>query len=437
MLDADTVLVRPLSEEDVDAALGGAGLGLVEQETIVGSETTRSEFLDHYCRHTLAFLEPGAAPPALDAFRYYNSGVVLGRRAELEGLSTWALASIDAAERPYLVGEHMIADQDYVQYWANGPAQGRTVALSWDWNHCEHWHEPFPRAGARVLHFSNFCNGLTSDAAARMRAARTANFDIVVVTHQSATALDRCLTELGEAAAHVLVVDNGSTDGTAAVAEQHGVRVHLIGRNLGYGAAATEGARLSDAEALVFLNPDCLASPTAIAAGLTALAHDGDGCVVPQLDEGGLARPGRQPGYTRLKLLADILHQQLGESRPVGLVRRLPGYDDVSWWWPHGACLFVRRDRFLELGGFLPDLFMYMEDVEFGRRLYRAGGQVTEAPVRVVHAGGTGSEIDRGERSRLLDEGRLAYARLTYGPAFERFLRLARRGARVWAGARR
>ena len=54
---------------------------------------------------------------------------------------------------------HMLADQDYLRLWTNSRHPGSCTTLAWDWNHCEHWDDGFPRRGARIVHASNFCRG--------------------------------------------------------------------------------------------------------------------------------------------------------------------------------------------------------------------------------------------------------------------------------------
>jgi hypothetical protein len=171
LLDADAVLVDRINRARIDAALGGRSLGMVEQTGIRGSGMTRAHFLAHYVNHTLAWFARGAQIPGLEDFRFYNSGVVLGRRTEFEGLVRWALSVIEARSgRPHQVGEHMIADQDYFQFWANSLHPGVCAPLPWFWNHCEHWDAEFPRRGALIAHFSNFCKGPDRRQVMRMRA---------------------------------------------------------------------------------------------------------------------------------------------------------------------------------------------------------------------------------------------------------------------------
>lgn len=171
-LDADVVLARPLRESDLRDALRGAAMGMVEQKGIRGSHMNRTTFLDHYVRHTLALLDPAAPAPRWEDFRFYNSGVVVAPRSTWEQLVSWALRTLIGIPGDHQVGEHMIADQDYFQYWANSLHPGSCRELPWYWNHCEHWDTSFPKRGVLFAHFSNFCRGPAENTPERMRALR-------------------------------------------------------------------------------------------------------------------------------------------------------------------------------------------------------------------------------------------------------------------------
>ena len=80
-----------------------------------------------------------------------------------------------------------------------------------------------------------------ADGAVRSAASRSA---AVVVNYESGPALARCVADLAAPGlAELVVVDNGSTDGSlaAAVAAVPGLDVVVPGRNLGYGAAVNRG----------------------------------------------------------------------------------------------------------------------------------------------------------------------------------------------------
>ncbi len=175
-LDADAMLVRRLSSADVENLLGHHDFAAVEQTTISGSSMSREDFLRHYRDYGLRFIDPHAKVPDLADFRFYNSGVVFGTRGAFERFVRWSLEKISESHTEHQVLEHMIADQDYFQCWANSIHPGSVRELPWCWNHCEHWDEGFPREGAAILHFSNFCNGPEAETAHRMKALRKAAF---------------------------------------------------------------------------------------------------------------------------------------------------------------------------------------------------------------------------------------------------------------------
>jgi hypothetical protein len=161
-LDADALFALPINAKNLIESLDNFQLGMVEQKTILGSNMSRIDFYNHYLKHSLPLIDPNQIPPVLDRFRYYNSGVVIGKTAEMYRLLSWAMKRInelEALEVPSQIGEHMIADQDYFQFWTNNINPDCCVELPWYWNHCDLWDNDFPNPEARIVHFSNFCLG--------------------------------------------------------------------------------------------------------------------------------------------------------------------------------------------------------------------------------------------------------------------------------------
>jgi len=191
------------------------------------------------------------------------------------------------------------------------------------------------------------------------------NFQAIMVTHQSAAVLADSLETLRHIpGVATLVIDNASTDGSAEIAGQLGAQVIRLDHNAGFAAAANEGARHAEADVLCFLNPDCLLDEATVSTAHSILRTRPKTCTVPDFDQPNGHVSGCQPGYTRRKLLADIL--ETNGWNPSGLIERLkahPSYHDGSWLWPLGSCVFIRRDFFKQLGGFDPCYFLYMEDV--------------------------------------------------------------------------
>ncbi|MCF8043815.1 MAG: glycosyltransferase family 2 protein [Desulfarculaceae bacterium] len=244
------------------------------------------------------------------------------------------------------------------------------------------------------------------------------NLSIIIVTYNSAGVIRDCLESLGPWAKHALVVDNASSDQTTELVRARGVRLLDMPGNLGFARAVNQGVRASKGQAVCLLNPDCLATPELFYLGLDALRSGEKLIAAPALDDHGQTVPGRQPGYSRLKLAHDLM--VLGWPCPQSLtwMPRLPGYHDRSWHWAHGACLFIRRDLFLSLGGLAINYFMYMEDVELGLKLHQAGGRVVELPYNMPHLTAQGAKVTDARRRWLLARGRLKYAAKHYGYIF-------------------
>jgi hypothetical protein len=167
-MDADALLVAELNAEHIIEQLGDYSFAMLEQTTITGSSNDREFFLKHYIDHTMKWFGDKTTPPAVAAFRYYNSGVVLSKADAMRKFLDWCHRVIENKPPHHRVGRHMIGDQDYFQYWANSLNPGQCRTLPWSWNHCEHWHDDFPRAGSVICHFSNFCNGPDEHTTGRM-----------------------------------------------------------------------------------------------------------------------------------------------------------------------------------------------------------------------------------------------------------------------------
>jgi GT2 family glycosyltransferase len=427
LVDADAVALGPIGEADLLAGLGGRGLAMAEQPGILGSEGGREALRQHYLNCSLAFLLPGETPP--ERFRFYNSGIVIGRRATWEAFLAWAGSIAVQRPRSATVGEHMIADQDYLQVWANNVEPGRTALLPWSWNHCDKWDADFPKQGARFAHFSNFCSGpevetiaamrrLSGVPQARLDPPADARLGIVIVTYNSAGSIGACLDMLAGLGHRVVVVDNASSDDTVAICRSAGAEVVVNDANLGFGAAVNLGVSRLATEAICLLNPDCLLTSAAVTAALTALDGDPESLLVPDmLDWRGNRESGRQAGYTAPRLVADIM-AGYGLTRLAGMIYGQEGVSDESWAWPIGACIFMRRSAFLALGGFDARYFCYMEDVQLGREASRSGRIVRSLPVAIPHFGASGSRIDGEHRQQLLNRARLVYARVNHPAAF-------------------
>ncbi|WP_305092209.1 glycosyltransferase family 2 protein [Prescottella sp. R16] len=223
---------------------------------------------------------------------------------------------------------------------------------------------------------------------------------VVTVTYSPGEHLEHFLSTLADATTEnpqVILADNGSVDGTpeaAAAAHDH-VRLLRTGGNIGYGGAINRAvAEIDpDIEFVLVVNPDVRWSPGSIdellaaaqrwprAGALGPMVRELDGSVypsaraVPDLVSGaghavlGSVWPSN-PWTQRYRQDSETITE-----RPAG--------------WLSGSCLLLRRVAFDAIDGFDSRYFMYMEDVDLGDRLGRAGWLNVFVPsAEVTHAKG-------------------------------------------------
>jgi GT2 family glycosyltransferase len=238
---------------------------------------------------------------------------------------------------------------------------------------------------------------------------------IVIVTYNSAAEIAACLTALPTAARQtpydVVVVDNGSADGTVALVRAGNPEARVIdaGGNLGFARANNLGIRATSSELVLLLNPDTIPGTGAIDALVGVLDADARVAVAgPRIvDRAGRAELSFGAMIDPLAELRQKLFTR-GHDRgwPVlsAQVERWahePGFPD----WVSGACLLIRRAS-LERAGLLDErFFLYTEDVDLCAAVRAQGGVVRFSPeAQIMHARGAsraraGRRSSRGGRS--------------------------------------
>jgi N-acetylglucosaminyl-diphospho-decaprenol L-rhamnosyltransferase len=233
---------------------------------------------------------------------------------------------------------------------------------------------------------------------------------VVVVSYNAREHLLRCLRALDLHAAvplEVIVVDNQSSDGSAAAVRDGfpATRVLEPGANLGFSRANNIGIQEAQAPYVLLLNPDTEVRPGSVAALLGVLEEHNDvGIAGPRTLSGdGSPQVSFGEGLTPLReWRQQVLVRGVRARRPAALRRALeaggvPGEPG----WVSGACMMARRSALLAVGGFDEEFFLYEEDVDLCLRLRRAGWRVLYTPAaEVVHYLGRSMESDPW-RSRL------------------------------------
>lgn len=226
-----------------------------------------------------------------------------------------------------------------------------------------------------------------------------ARLAIIIVNYNAGGHLENCLASLAQAPPvtphQIVVVDNGSTDGSADAvrARWPGVTLHARTTNAGFAAANNVGIRATAGELLLLLNNDTLVPRGALDALVARLDANPDVAV---------AGPRLVDGDGRPELSFGPMISPLGELRQkavIGLHRR--GVPPVTAWvrratgrerhvaWVSGACLLVRRSAAEEAGLLDERFFLYTEDVDFCAAIRARGHRVLFTPAaEIVHLRG-------------------------------------------------
>lgn len=237
---------------------------------------------------------------------------------------------------------------------------------------------------------------------------------VVIVNWNTREVLRGCLATLSPHLAGVayeaIVVDNGSSDGSADMVKRDfpGVRVVRNRENLGFGRANNIGMAAASGEFFLLLNSDARLTDGAVVLLLARLKERPEvGVVAPRIvhEDGRLQASARRfPSLGRL-LLSDLwLHRLLGRE---GAAERLLGHywdhsQERAVDWLVGACLLLRRKVFEDTGGFDPTMFLYGEEVEWCRRIRDRGWTVLFSPAgKVVHLDHRSADILLGTQGRI------------------------------------
>jgi GT2 family glycosyltransferase len=142
--------------------------------------------------------------------------------------------------------------------------------------------------------------------------------------------------------------------------------------NVGFGAGCNRGAREVDSDVLVFVNPDTVVQPGAVAALARGLEAQDVGIVQARL------RLLREPDL--LNSSGNVLHVS-GLAWPGGYrdpANTLASPQEIAY--ASGAAFAIRREVFNKLGGFTEELFLYQEDLELSWRAHLHGLRVLVLP---------------------------------------------------------
>jgi N-acetylglucosaminyl-diphospho-decaprenol L-rhamnosyltransferase len=251
------------------------------------------------------------------------------------------------------------------------------------------------------------------------------SLDIIIVNWNAGQQLQRCISSIATAQQEsfcinrVVVVDNGSSDGSMERLQSAGLPLIVISNlaNSGFAVACNQGAGNSTAEYLLFLNPDVVPELGSMEAPMQFMQQ-------PENVKVGIC------GIQLLNSDGEIAHScaRFPKTRhflamAIGLDRIAPKYFPGATLeeWDHrtsrnvdhviGAFFLVRRSLFVSLGGFDERFFVYLEDLDFSCRAWESGwSSYYLANTQASHVGGGCSEQAKASRLFYSLRSRILYA---------------------------
>jgi GT2 family glycosyltransferase len=254
---------------------------------------------------------------------------------------------------------------------------------------------------------------------------------IIVVAWNVKELLDECFTSLRKSddtlKKQILLVDNGSVDGSADHVNAHYPEVEVIRSptNLGFIRANNLAYKQAKGRFILMLNSDAFVSPTAIRETVQFLTDTPDAGVVGArlVGRDGVLQLSARSFPVPLKLFL----QNLGLE---GKVPMLDPLDDLTWDhksvrpcdWVVGCYLLAKKEAIDRTGFFLrEDYFMYNDDNDLCKRISKLGLRTYFYPVDVIHLGGANMKkmhkktTPRAEVEELILESQLIYFRKNHG----------------------
>ena len=222
----------------------------------------------------------------------------------------------------------------------------------------------------------------------------------------------------------VIVVDNGSTDGSVTMLREEFPLIRLIANqeNVGFTRGANQAIRASRGRYVLLLNPDAEVVGNALPTMVEYMErHLQVGALGPQLrhPDGSIQSSRRRfPSLATAFLESTILQQWFPHNRVLDryYVNDQPedAVQEVDW--VVGACILLRREAIEQVGLLDETVFMYSEELDWCRRAKSAGWRVVYLPTaQVIHHEGQSSEQAVPARHIYFQRAKIHYFRQHHG----------------------
>lgn len=234
------------------------------------------------------------------------------------------------------------------------------------------------------------------------------DLSIIIVNWNTKEYLLRCLGsifKMGERMDwEVIVIDNGSQDGSGIEVKNAFPLAHLIQneKNMGFAKAVNQGLQKASGRYILLLNPDTEVKPETMERLVSFMnAHSNVGIVGAQLLNPDGSKQNSIANFPSLttELLNKSLLRRLFPKKFPGKEKDYPEPIEVDS--VIGACMMVRRDILDQVGLLDEEYFLFLEETDWCYRIKRAGWKIYHVPqAEVYHFQGKSAEKDK-KRARI------------------------------------
>jgi N-acetylglucosaminyl-diphospho-decaprenol L-rhamnosyltransferase len=229
------------------------------------------------------------------------------------------------------------------------------------------------------------------------------DLSIIIVNFETRALLHQCVQSILDTTDHIdleiIVVDNGSKDGSTAMVQSCFPDIRLIrnDKNLGFSAACNQGLGIMRGAYACLLNPDALVCKGAFDHMLDFMKANQRigalGCKL--LDANKTQQPSCFRFYTLKTVLFDycLLPRRLEKTRLVGAYKPQGLAKPARVDWVQGACFVISASALEEVGLLDEDFFIYSEEVDWCYRAWQKGWEVWFTPkAAIIHYGAEASK---------------------------------------------
>lgn len=210
------------------------------------------------------------------------------------------------------------------------------------------------------------------------------NFSIIIVNYNTKELIKNCLDSIFSDCPmshfEIIVIDNNSQDNSVEMLKKDfGDKIKLIvnNKNIGFGSANNQAAKIAQGEYLFFLNSDTIVKSDILSPIKQFLDNNKEAAVVsPKL----LLEDGseQERAYGKFPTLFNVVAEKFKNQK----IKEIKPFE-VDW--VSGAALIIRKDIFYKINGFDEKFFMYFEDIDLCKRVKELNYKIIILPSVLVN----------------------------------------------------